>query len=245
VGDTIIWPLFLCAEGQGMTEHDWLVSDRTRPLIGFLCAHHGVSHDWSGRRRLILFACACMRRLLDLAPVALVLRTVELAEREASIASSEEALEHALAFRYNALDGLNLPEEIPALLAGVVRGCVWPPLRGENLLHNVSMLADNIARALEEHRPGVCVTPGIPDPELWQAELLRDIFGNPYCPLRKRPFPAEVRGLAHACAAGDSLVRSILADALSDLNEDRAADHLRQPVHVTGCHVVDWVLASC
>ena len=36
------------------------------------------------------------------------------------------------------------------------------------------------------------------------AELAREIFGNPFRPLPKRKFPAEVRGLAEACFDDDS-----------------------------------------
>ena len=69
------------------------------------------------------------------------------------------------------------------------------------------------------------------------ADLLREIFGNPFRPPAKRKFPAEVRGLAQACYDDP-----VLADALDDLGEDEAAAHCRRPGHVRGCHVVDWVL---
>jgi hypothetical protein len=72
-----------------------------------------------------------------------------------------------------------------------------------------------------------------------------DILGNPFRPLGARSFPAHIVGLAEAIYAAFPTVSDqylILADALDDLGEDRAAVHCREAVHVKGCHVVDWVL---
>jgi hypothetical protein len=73
------------------------------------------------------------------------------------------------------------------------------------------------------------------------AELLREIFGNPFRPPAKRRFTAELRGLALACY-DDQSHYPLLADALADVGEDEAAAHCRLPAHVRGCHVVDWIL---
>jgi hypothetical protein len=74
------------------------------------------------------------------------------------------------------------------------------------------------------------------------VELVRDLLGNPFQPLAPRPFPAAVVGLAQEANAGDHALFPVLADALADLGEDEASAHCRQPAHVLGCHVVDWVL---
>src|SRR5262249_11316991 len=80
-----------------------------------------------------------------------------------------------------------------------------------------------------------------------QGELLRDILGNPFRPLRPRLIPPHVLGLAQVCYAafptvgGDFLV---LADALDDLGEGRAAAHCREALHVKGCHVLDWIMGK-
>jgi hypothetical protein len=73
-----------------------------------------------------------------------------------------------------------------------------------------------------------------------QCDLVREIFGNPFRPLPLRSFSAHVRGLAQAWYEGDALLLPLLADALADLGEQAAAEHLRQGNHVKGCHVVDW-----
>jgi hypothetical protein len=74
------------------------------------------------------------------------------------------------------------------------------------------------------------------------AELVREVFGNPFRPLPARKFPGEVRALAQACFDGDHAAYPVLADALADLGEDEAAEHCRLTGHVRGCHVVDWIL---
>ncbi len=78
-----------------------------------------------------------------------------------------------------------------------------------------------------------------------QCGLLRCIFGNPFWPLQARAFPAHILGLAEACYADFPSVSQqvlILADALEDLGEESAAAHCREPNHVKGCHVLDWIL---
>jgi hypothetical protein len=75
------------------------------------------------------------------------------------------------------------------------------------------------------------------------AGLLREIFGDPFRPMPQRKFPAEVRGLAQSCYEDPTHYR-LLSDALADLGEDAAAEHCRQPRHVRGCHVVDWILGK-
>jgi hypothetical protein len=82
-----------------------------------------------------------------------------------------------------------------------------------------------------------------PEARSWQANLLREIFGNPFRPPAKRSFPSEVRGLAQACD-DDHAHYPLLADALDDAGEVEAAAHCRQTSHVKGCHVVDWILGK-
>jgi hypothetical protein len=77
------------------------------------------------------------------------------------------------------------------------------------------------------------------------CDLARDIFGNPFRPLRQRAFPAHVVALARECydafpAVSDRFL--ILGDALADLGEEQAAEHCRQGEHAKGCHVLDWIL---
>jgi hypothetical protein len=84
------------------------------------------------------------------------------------------------------------------------------------------------------------------DEESWgrMCDLVREVFGSPFRPLRPRAFPAHVVGLAWECyeafpAASERYL--ILADALDDLGEGPAAQHCRRGGHVKGCHVLDWI----
>jgi hypothetical protein len=90
-----------------------------------------------------------------------------------------------------------------------------------------------------------------PDPAEWaaQADILREVLGNPFKPVKLKPawLTDTVVALArHAYQTEDFSTLPILADALQDAgceNED-ILNHCRDPkqVHVRGCWVVDLVL---
>jgi hypothetical protein len=89
---------------------------------------------------------------------------------------------------------------------------------------------------------------GTREGKLTQLALLHDVFGNPFQPLPPRTCPAHVKGLAQSCYEAFPAVSrtdyDVLADALTDLGEDRAAAHCREPLHTKGCHVLDWTLGK-
>ena len=87
-----------------------------------------------------------------------------------------------------------------------------------------------------------------------QADLIRDIFGNPFAPSQ---YPSSVclawnDGTVVRLAQGIYEERvfadlPVLADALEEAGCDIAEvlDHCRQPVeHVRGCWVIDLLLAK-
>lgn len=84
------------------------------------------------------------------------------------------------------------------------------------------------------------------------AQLIRDIFGNPFRSVILNPawLTAGVVGLALALASYSNRAFDhlpILADALEEAgcNESTILDHCRQPgEHVRGCWVVDLVLGK-
>jgi hypothetical protein len=83
-----------------------------------------------------------------------------------------------------------------------------------------------------------------PQDRVPECELLREVFGNPFRPLRPRAFPAHVVGLARECYDAFPEVSErfpILADALDDLGEGEAAEHCRRGGHDKGSHVLDWI----
>jgi hypothetical protein len=83
-----------------------------------------------------------------------------------------------------------------------------------------------------------------------QVSALRDIFGNPFCPVSVKPswLTSDVVSLAKAIYDERAFDRMpIIGDALEEAGCDNAdmLNHCRQPgVHVRGCWVVDLVLGK-
>jgi hypothetical protein len=84
----------------------------------------------------------------------------------------------------------------------------------------------------------------------FQAKLLRDIFGNPFCPVAFSPSwrTSAALGLAGSMYEfRDFAAMPVLADALEEAGCDSAdvLAHCRGPgPHVRGCWVVDLVLGK-
>jgi hypothetical protein len=85
----------------------------------------------------------------------------------------------------------------------------------------------------------------------FQANALRDIFGNPFRPITLNPawLTSTVLALASGIYNEKAFDRMpILADALQHAGCDNAdmLNHCRQPEeHVRGCWVVDLILSKC
>jgi len=92
--------------------------------------------------------------------------------------------------------------------------------------------------------------PAWEEAEAEYAELVRDIFGNPFRPVTFDPNWRTSTAIALAQQMYDSrdfAAMPILADALQDAGCDNAdiLDHCHKPgPHVRGCWVVDWVLGK-
>lgn len=214
-----------------MTETEWLMSADPSPMIRLVCdAFHAVRNR-AGRRRLTLFNCACIRRVLDQVPCDPL--------REA-IALAEQAADAPVPFRenigqiYQLRDRVDLPGP---QLRSHVQACIFYLLCSRTLRECTLYLTNSVVWALVGQP--IKEAPAL---RAWQADLMRDVFGSPFRPAKRRKWPREVTSLASACEQGDIAAWLVLADALDDLGEDAAAEHCRRPVHVKGCHVVDWVL---
>lgn len=228
-----------------MTEQEWIEGTEVGGLIEHLRANYGIARTKAGKRRLRLFSCACIRRawpLLDADEKAIVEgleRVCEGVEPAATLKGLEArsvALARAVvrANRWDIAQALHFalgtfgsPSQCAALVASAIA-------RAQAVAQATRAGQSTPDGVLGWHDPGQAEYRALADP-------LRDIFGNPFRPLSKRKFSAELRGLAQTCAADDWSAGPMLADALTDLGEDAAADHLRQEVHVLGCHVIDWV----
>jgi hypothetical protein len=207
-------------------------------MIEFLREQHRANRTKVGRRRLRLFSCACVRRMWHLLEQAknarTIIETVEsFLDGQASRQEAQQLYDEAV--RESAgIWGKGLPRFV-----GVAYGAVWAATCSYDPATMAAHADYMMTLALNEARKG-----RLPSEEEapHQADLLRDIFGNPFRPLSKRKFPAEVRGLAQAYQGGDHAACAILADALADLGEEQASAHCREPLHVKGCHVVDAIL---
>jgi hypothetical protein len=97
--------------------------------------------------------------------------------------------------------------------------------------------AENAAESVKFER----AEPGAEEAEhLAQANLLRDIFGNPFRPLPLRP--VAIAPLAEQIYAGAWEKMPFLGEWLQEHGYQAEAEHCLDPNihHVKGCWVVDW-----
>jgi hypothetical protein len=201
-----------------MTEHDWQTASEPHAMLDFL--QKGAS-----ARKLRLFAVACSRRIWPWIDV-LGRAAVEVAESFA--------------------DGLAGPEQLRAARLACQRAggqAAWYPAAT-----TPAIAAHNAARSAQA---GVAKNGQIGSEAaecLAQAELIRDIFGNPFQPvtLYSSWLTPTVKALPQSIYDERAIDRlPILADELvrSGCDNQDILDHCRGPgPHVRGCWVVDLVL---
>jgi len=244
-----------------VTGQEWLSCTDPTPMLEAL---RGTASE----RKLRLFAAACCRRIWRLLPGERIREAVEVAERYAEGGAGEADL--AVARRLARL-GRSAEQRAPGAAAQVAAEHVAGRRDGfARFAAAQAAAAAGHAAYEEDYRSTMqCYAMGGDLSEearsdaresarrareasgaaerAAQAALLRDIIGNPFRLLPSRTFPPHVVGLAESCSAafpavsGDFLV---LADALDDLGEERAAAHCREPLHVKGCHTLDWILGK-
>ncbi|MDY3560924.1 hypothetical protein R5W23_002173 [Gemmata sp. JC673] len=222
-----------------MTEAEWLASDTPDAPLRFLEAN--------GRERAFhLFSIACCRLMIeDMKVHQSVERALDVLELHADGRATREELTAAVANASFEPRGLYWPQACrEALQLGRPSGAAWYVSRGaalgtpELLFRHVSAIG--VYPAKERVRTATLAT---------HAELLRDIFGNPFRPIAFAPEwrTDTVRALAREMyESRDFGAMPILADALQDAgcDNDDILNHCRNPkgVHVRGCWVVDSVL---
>jgi hypothetical protein len=249
-----------------MTESEWLECVEPRPMLDFL---NGKGSD----RKLRLFACACLRRVCGHwgawrngdDPKELIVSERfaddEASRREllsvrdilgsrgmlvAAIAADEA---HCSVLEIDAMDAAHRAErstrqffylrKIP-MLGGHMRQIMQNPNWREDFEKSKAK-GTLEAEASEQAERGAL------------ADLLREIFGNPFRPVVADPaWIAWQNGVIHTMADEIYTQRSyallpILADALEDAGCTDAAllDHCREPgEHVRGCWALDLVLGK-
>jgi hypothetical protein len=216
-----------------MDERTWLTGDDFRGMIAHLRDEHRAARTKAGKRKLRLFQAACFRMIWDLLPPQLR-PVVEALEQDADGRPVEGGM--------GRLYAVVMQSHTPAIADSTTQHCIHFGLMQAVIPGSPAQAADRIARYVEM----AVSSSGLPlraSARTCLCELLRDVFGNPFRPLPRRKFPAEVVGLAQACY-DDHSHYPVLADALDDLGEPEMAAHCRLSGHVRGCHVVDHVLGK-
>jgi hypothetical protein len=251
-----------------MTEDEWTNCTDPNAMLDFLRSHKGETRRKAGRRKWRLFACACLRGIWPLLRKPDSRNAVEVAERFADgLANAQE-----LATAYSAARGAFARE-----YARFGPGQSWQS--AEAAVHvgasrfsggdhaSVAHAAGSAALAWALSRVG----PGRGADHSRQvrqeknlrhafhADLLRDIYGNPYRPAAFDPSllswnQGTIPKLAQAIyeerempvGTLDNARLALLADALEDAGSDNGEvlRHLRQQgrVHVRGCWCIDLLL---
>jgi hypothetical protein len=246
-----------------MTEADWLSLPGPYLMLESL---RGKASD----RRLRLFGCACCRRIWDLIYDERSRVAVEGAEKfsdglvgrrdlNKNCSTARAATEAARA----QLESWNAQGVFPyqtALVGEAERvasfhaalAAAWVCCRDPNDCWQVSTEAAKAVRAAT-YAPGRQEETSVSEVREDQAELLRDIFGNPFRPVttettwlrwRDQTIPGLARSIYNERCFEDL---PILADALEDAgyNNRDILSHCRGPgPHVLGCWVVDLLLGK-
>jgi hypothetical protein len=227
-----------------MTEADWLAFANTDAVPDFL-------RDKASHRKLLLFACARDRRIQLSSMDSHFGQAVELSERYADgLATDQERRE--VIERLNAVKEEAIHEQdfekcaAVAHCAELVTSCKdyprrvsssWTPYLAEPPVQYYEVHKDGFHRLLFGTRYG-------------PADLLLDIFGNPFRPITLDPswLTPTVKTLAQAIYEERTFEDlPVLGDALEDAgcNNEDVLSHCRGPgPHTRGCWVVDLLLGK-
>ena len=229
-----------------MTEAEWLACEAPRPMLEFL---RGKASD----RKLRLFACACCRRIWHLLKDERARRAVEIAERFADGLAGDDERSNARKLAQQAAQGRGVTtaptapkcERRAASAAYYATACQAmeaaynaPDLVVEVLVWQAGGYANCDSRHIRREEEGP------------QAQLLRDLLGNPFRLVRFEPGwrTGNVIDLARTIYKEHAFERlPILADALMDAGCDSAdiLSHCRSSgPHVRGCWVIDLLLGK-
>jgi hypothetical protein len=230
-----------------MTPDEWEAATEPQQMLRFV-------RDKASDRRLRLFACACLRRVLTLLGDSLVNRkTVEFAERFADGLATRNEL-HGQAWgppgRASPVvlwSAFAAAETAAQYGAGVVRLSAV----GRFPLGTAGSSADlALVEEMMSPEQQAWAEAAEQDERLAQAHAARDIIGNPFRPVAFDPRwrTADTVGLARAIYEDRAFERvPLLTDALMDAGcgDNQLLAHCRSDgPHVRGCFAVDLVLGK-
>lgn len=161
-------------EDADVTETEWLACTDSDTMLDHLCGRRVYD------RKLVLFACACCRRVRRRLVDPRSLRAVETAERYADGLATPAALHRAARSAQTALFDLidahaaSLPEDEPVDPGLLAADAAWRTAVPDRIHADVKAIADLTSLA-------GAVSPQVE--QRAQVQFLRDIFGEPF------PFP--------------------------------------------------------
>jgi hypothetical protein len=246
---------------KALTEEQWLSAKEPNSLLSYLQQHRVITRVPGGRRRLALFSCACCRLVWHLFDDEASRRAVEVSElaaegqasrRElAAAADAAAAVVRAVARRVNEVHGNpNAPERWKVGAARSLAAAAYYAATRHFSTHAVSIPSGATASAvLWLSHGGEGGSEPVPALMARQAQLVRCIFANPFCPLPEidRAWLTWNGGAVRKLAVSILSERRfgdlpVLADALEEAGCADAAmlRHCRDGgEHALGCWVLD------
>jgi hypothetical protein len=223
-----------------VNERQWLNGDDPQAMLRFL----GES---AGDRKLRLFACACLRELWPWTQERAVRRAVLVAERFADGRATRQELQSAFVVAWP-----NKWEPVRSAAAAAANAPERCPWQGGRVQELARAAADRVVRCgygrqkatVGDGRWGALCAAA----RKAQAELVREVFGNPFRTLSFEPswLTPTVRAVAQVIYDDQELRdMPVLADALEEAGCDNEAvlNHCRGGGrHRLGCWVVDLAL---
>jgi hypothetical protein len=216
-----------------MNEQEWLTCKDPRRMLDTL-------HRKTSDRKMLLFACACCRRIWN--------DLVDKRSRQAVLVAERFA------------DGLATAEEME--IAAEAAEAMWnmdqpdDPLPYAAAAYNVAIPMGWWGAAPAFVAPYEIILDATPDREAekaWQSDTLRDLFGNPFRSITLQPYRQSWPGgsipmLAKAIYEDRTFSHlPVLADALEEAGCDNSdiLSHLRGGgEHVRGCWVLDLLTGN-
>jgi hypothetical protein len=229
-----------------MTEEEWLASTNPREMLESVAEQARI-------RKLRLFACACCRQVQNPFVPQLMVRAVAAAEAaaddelgDAELASVADVVNAAVESARGSCpngSGYLLHLCLAVAWAAVPRGRAGDAARHAS--EGAARAAADLPERMPRERP-----PEYVDELGAQADLCRDIFGNPFREVGFDPawLTSDVLALAKGMyESRDFGAMPILADALQDAGceDEEILAHCREPrEHVRGCWVIDLLLGK-
>jgi hypothetical protein len=234
-----------------MTEGEWLTGAKPWDMVNAL---------WQigSARKFRLFACECCRQVMNPFVPPLTVRAVTAAEAFADGEITAEALAQVREVVSRAFQAASSGDRdrgtgyLSRLLAGCTSVCTVNQRLGtaemaQDVCHATARAAADVPLFRTEggdHPPEYLAELAV------QADLLRDIFGNPFREVAFDPAwrTSDVLAMAQGMYANrDFSAMPILADALQDAgcDDETILAHCREDrEHVRGCWVVDLLLGK-